>query len=103
MMNTDFHTVNNCKYTIDVNYSLRLGSSVGRVANGYAKCRFAWGEFFRSGYCTTFGFDTIDAALDCKKAIENKFADKDVKVGNITDTYMKKVAAEIDCIEKGII
>lgn len=102
MKQTDYQTVSNCKYTVDVIYSRSYGSSVSRIAKNYAEARFAWGEMPRGEFVCVFGFNDACKAVECKKAIENAFRGRpdEVKVGEIRDTYMMKVAAEISMIER---
>ena len=99
MVITDFHTTyNKSNYIIDVSYIINYASKVGRIAKKFADRKFS--SAFVRDYVACYGFDTIEKANECKKALDEAFANvKGVEIGNVRDRYMEKVQKEIEKIE----
>ena len=55
---------------------------------------------FVRDYVACYGFDTIEKANECKKALDEAFAGVDgVLISNVRDVLMEKVQKEIEKIE----
>ena len=99
MVITDFHTTyNKSNYILDVSYIINYASKVGRIAKKFADRKFS--SAFVRDYVACYGFDTIEKANECKKALDEAFAGiKGVEIGNVRDRYMEKVQKEIEKME----
>ena len=99
MVITDFHTTyNKSNYILDVSYIINYASKVGRIAKKFADRKFS--SAFVRDYVACYGFDTIEKANECKKALDEAFANvKGVEIGNVRDRYMEKVQKEIEKME----
>ena len=101
MVITDFYTTyNKSNYILDVSYIINYASKVGRIAKKFADRKFS-SAFVHRDYVACYGFDTIEKANECKKALDEAFACvKGVEIGNVRDRFMEKVQQEIEKIEK---
>ena len=99
MVITDFHTTyNKSNYILDVSYIINYASKFGRIAKKFADRKFS--SAFVRDYVACYGFDTIEKANECKKALDEAFANvKGVEIGNVRDRYMEKVQKEIEKME----
>ena len=99
MVITDFYTTyNKSNFILDVSYIINYASKVGRIAKKFADRKFS--SAFVRDYVACYGFDTIEKANECKKALDEAFAGiKGVEIGNVRDRYMEKVQKEIEKIE----
>jgi hypothetical protein len=99
MVITDFYTTyNKSNFILDVSYIINHASKVGRIAKKFADRKFS--SAFVRDYVACYGFDTIEKANECKKALDEAFANvKGVEIGNVRDRYMEKVQKEIEKIE----
>lgn len=98
MIKTDYQTVKNCPFSLDVRYNINNASKVGRIAKKFADTKMAFGGFRR--YDAVYGFNSKEKADACKAALEEAFKGVDsVGVGTVTDTYMEKVESEIYFME----
>lgn len=99
MVITDFYTTyNKSNFILDVSYIINYASKVGRIAKKFADRKFS--SAFVRDYVACYGFDTIEKANECKKALDEAFANvKGVEIGNVRDRYMEKVQKEIEKIE----
>ena len=96
---TDWHTTyNKSNFIIDVTYSINFASKLGRIAKKFADRKFS--SAFVRDYVACYGFDTIEKANECKKALDEAFAgNKHVSIGNVRDLIMEMVQKEIEKIE----
>lgn len=100
MITADYQTLQTYPFTVSVTYIINYASKVGRIAKKFADAKFCYNGGFCSRYHATYAFKSAEVAALCKTALEAAFAGiKDVTVGEVTDTYMKKVEAEIYRIE----
>ena len=99
MVITDFFTTyNKSNYILDVSYIINYASKVGRIAKKFADRKFS--SAFVRDYVACYGFDTIEKANECKKALDEAFAGvKGVEIGNVRDRLMEKVQKEIEKME----
>lgn len=98
MIKADYQTTKNFPFTLDVNYIINYASKIGRIAKKYADAKFSFSGF--SDYHAVYAFKSAEVAAECKAAIEKAFEGiKHVSVGDVTDTFMEKVATEIYCLE----
>ena len=100
MVITDFYTTyNKSNFILDVSYIINYASKVGRIAKKFADRKFS--SAFVRDYVACYGFDTIEKANECKKALDEAFAGvKGVEISNVRDRFMEKVQQEIEKIEK---
>lgn len=96
MVITDFYTTyNKSNFILDVSYIINYASKVGRIAKKFADRKFS--SAFVRDYVACYGFDTIEKANECKKALDEAFAGvKGVEIGNVRDRLMEKVQKEIE-------
>lgn len=100
MITADYQTLKTYPFTVSVTYIINYASKVGRIAKKFADAKFSYNGGFCSKYHATYAFKSAEVAAVCKAALEDAFAGiKDVAVGEVTDTYMERVQAEIYCIE----
>lgn len=99
MVITDFYTTyNKSNFILDVSYIINYASKVGRIAKKFADRKFS--SAFVRDYIACYGFDTIEKANECKKALDEAFANvKGVEIGNVRDMLMEKVQKEIEKME----
>lgn len=98
MIKADYQTTKNFPFTLDVNYIINYASKIGRIAKKYADAKFSFSGF--NDYHAVYAFKSAEVAAECKAAIEKAFEGiKHVSVGEVTDTFMEKVATEIYCLE----
>ena len=98
MIKADYQTTKNFPFTLDVTYIINYASKIGRIAKKYADAKFSFSGF--SDYHAVYAFKSAEFAAECKAAIEKAFEGiKNVSVGDVTDTFMEKVATEIYCLE----
>lgn len=99
MVITDFYTTyNKSNFILDVSYIINYASKVGRIAKKFADRKFS--SAFVRDYVACYGFDTIEKANECKKALDEAFANvKGVEIGNVRDRLMEKVQKEIEKME----
>lgn len=98
MIKADYQTTKNFPFTLDVNYIINYASKIGRIAKKYADAKFSFSGF--NDYHAVYAFKSAEVAAECKAAIEKAFEGiKHVSVGDVTDTFMEKVATEIYCLE----
>lgn len=99
MVITDFYTTyNKSNFILDVSYIINYASKVGRIAKKFAD-RKSSSAFVRD-YVACYGFDTIEKANECKKALDEAFAGvKGVEIGNVRDRLIEKVQKEIEKME----
>lgn len=98
MIKADYQTTKNFPFTLDVTYIINYASKIGRIAKKYADAKFSFSGF--SDYHAVYAFKSAGVAAECKTAIEKAFEGiKHVSVGDVTDTFMEKVATEIYCLE----
>ena len=99
MVITDFYTTyNKSNFILDVSYIINYASKVGRIAKKFADRKFS--SAFVRDYVACYGFDTIEKANECKKALDEAFAGvKGVEIGDVRDRLMEKVQKEIEKME----
>ena len=96
---TNFYTTyNKSNFILDVSYIINYASKLGRIAKKFADRKSSISLF--RGYDACYGFDTIEKANECKKALDEAFAGvKGVKIGNVRDMLMEEVKMEIERFE----
>lgn len=101
MIKADYQTTKNYPFTLSVTYIINYASKIGRIAKKYADAKFSFsGSMFFGDYHAVYAFKSAEVAAECKAAIEKAFEGiKNVSVGDVTDTFMEKVATEIYCLE----
>lgn len=98
MIKADYQTTKNFPFTLNVSYIINYASKIGRIAKKYADAKFSFSGF--NDYNAVYAFKSAEVAAECKAAIEKAFEGiKHVSVGDVTDTFMEKVATEIYCLE----
>lgn len=98
MIKADYQTTKNFPFTLNVSYIINYASKIGRIAKKYADAKFSFSGF--CDYHAVYAFKSAEVAAECKAAIEKAFEGiKHVSVGEVTDTFMEKVATEIYCLE----
>ena len=77
---TNFYTTyNKSNFILDVSYIINYASKLGRIAKKFADRKSSISLF--RGYDACYGFDTIEKANECKKALDEAFAGvKGVKI-----------------------